>query len=181
MKGIERINMKMVLAELKQIRKMQQQNNTADLVFMTLLDDGTVDVRATFKQGKKKHSVKNKNIENILDLYQAFPDIKENTPVIFDNMILECCDMYLPLDIICHQRKEVIKAFIDLSIAEDEIGYMELYLDLCSFLFEQEDEKTNAYIASEPVLMDIHKNYKALSVEELIERYKDQRFFTPQI
>lgn len=179
MKGLNNVNMKKVLADLQQIKKMQQQNNSAVFIMVNLIEDGTLDVDVKFMNGKKYIS-KTKNVDNILHVYDAFPNIEKNATVILDDMLLNP-DMYLPNEIILSQSREVVKGYIDLNLIDDEVGYMNLYLDLCCFFFEQDDEETELYLASEPVLLDIRENYEKLTIEEMVERYKNQRFFTPQL
>ena len=58
-------------------------------------------------------------------------------------------------------------------IAEDK----ETYKVKKKRFYDQSVEITRDVLKKEPVLLDFFDHYKALTVDELIERYKDQRFF----
>lgn len=161
MKGLNSVNMKKVLADLKVLKEIKESQNCLQHPLVLDVVDWVE---------------KPNEFDTFIDLLENIhKQNRNNVTIIIDSLMLAPDGLYLPEDIILTQKREVVKRFLDL--AEDEIGYMKQYLDLCFFFFEQDDEEIQSYIKSEPVLMDIQENYKKLTIEEMVERYKDQRFF----
>ncbi|MNW61327.1 hypothetical protein D3C74_393770 [compost metagenome] len=114
--------------------------------------------------------------ESFADYVSMIADKPNVTTLIINSLILEV-EMYLPTDIIYTQTKECIQAFADIAMSGNEIEFMRMYLDLCIYHFNLNDKESKTYIDSNLTLSDIRDNYNVLSIQELVERYKDKKFF----
>lgn len=98
----------------------------------------------------------------------------QDVTLIIDDMLLSC-DLYIPSELIFSAEKQVVKAFVKAVTESDEVRFMELYISL----FE-EYLAVDADVFSESgreFYKDFLEHYKILSIEELVERYKDKKFF----
>ena len=109
-------------------------------------------------------------------------DKNPKATIILDNMAVQT-DMYVDTGLILNSDKETIKSFVNLAIQDDEVEYMKAYIELFhTWMAVDEFEIVREVISelSTPFYLDFFNHYKKLSVEELVERYKDQRFFEKQ-
>lgn len=104
-----------------------------------------------------------------------------DTVVLIDDMILET-DMYLDLDCILVLSKDEVSEFVKLTNSSEE--FMKKYIEAFEDLYVVKGNGDRVPIMQEAMLKnsstfvkDFYEQYKVLSVEELVERYKDQRFF----
>lgn len=102
--------------------------------------------------------------------------------VLIDDMILET-DMYLDLSCILVLSKDEVSEFIKLTNSPDE--FMKKYIDAFENLYvvkgngNRVPEMQKSLLSNcNEFINDFYEQYKILSVEELVERYKDQRFFS---
>lgn len=103
-----------------------------------------------------------------------------NARIIIDDMAIQT-DMYIETGLILDSDKETIRSFVNLAIQDDEVQYMKAYIELFqTWMAVDEIHRKVLSELSTPFYLDFFDHYKELSVEELIERYKDQRFFEPQ-
>ena len=101
--------------------------------------------------------------------------------VLIDTMILQT-DMYLELDCICILSRGDIKAFVNLS-KTSEIEFLKKYIDAFERLYVIKGNGKNVPIKQKKLIeqssefvKDFFEHYKILSIEELVERYKDPKF-----
>lgn len=104
-----------------------------------------------------------------------------DTVVLVDDMILES-DMYLELDCILVLSKDEVSEFIKLTNSSEE--FMKKYIKAFERLYVVPAENKHSESRQKLILdnsstfvKDFYEQYKVLSVEELVERYKNQRFF----
>ena len=104
------------------------------------------------------------------------------TTVIIDDFILQT-DMYLDLKCIVVLSKDEVKKFIKLATSS-EIDFMKNYIEAFEKLYVVRGDNRASKNSQESILKysgsfvkDFYKHYKVLSIEQLVERYKDQSFF----
>lgn len=104
-----------------------------------------------------------------------------DTVILIDDLILET-DMYLSLDCILVLSKGDVSEFIKLTNSPEE--FMKKYIEAFEKLYvvpveDKHSESRQKLILdnSSAFVKDFYEQYKVLSVEQLVERYKDQRFF----
>lgn len=100
--------------------------------------------------------------------------------VLIDDTILET-DMYLDLDCILVLSKDEVSEFVNLTNSSEE--FMKKYIEAFENLYVVKGNGNRVPIMQESLLNncnefinDFYEQYKILSVEELVERYKDQSF-----
>lgn len=105
-----------------------------------------------------------------------------DTVILIDDMILES-DMYLELDCILVLSKDEVSEFIKLTNSSEE--FMKKYIEAFEDLYVIKENGNRIPEMQETILKnssafvkDFYEQYKILSVEELVERYKDKRFFS---
>lgn len=104
-----------------------------------------------------------------------------DTVILIDDLILET-DMYLNLDCILVLSKDEVSEFIRLTNSPEE--FMKKYIEAFEKLYvvpaeykHSESRQKLILDNSSAFVKDFYEQYKVLSVEQLVERYKDQRFF----
>lgn len=111
----------------------------------------------------------------------------KDTTLIVDDLILET-SMYLDTSILYNEDKESIKQFVNFAIAKDDISFMKKYIEVFETVFmadyssyqdlqEKYDDTKSKLIKTNDFFQDFMEHFKLLSVEDLVERYKNQRFF----
>lgn len=102
--------------------------------------------------------------------------------VIVDDLILQT-DMYLQLDCILVQNRAFVKDLIQLS-SVSEVNFMKKYIDAFEDLYVVKGSGNRTPILQKAMLenasdfvKDFYEHYKILPIDELVERYKDQKFF----
>lgn len=111
----------------------------------------------------------------------------KDVTLIIDDLILET-SMYLDTSILYNENKESIKQFVNFASTKDDISFMKKYIEVFETVFmtdyssyqdlqEKYDDTKSKLIENNDFFQDFLEHFKMLSVEELVERYKDQRFF----
>lgn len=171
MKGLKTVNMNRILAELNEMKASAKQMNNPDFIHASLSENGSWTVKANFA-GAKIYRSETFSVDNIAELFSKYSEYPK-LPMILDDMLMNC-DIYLPTLWIYLEGKNTVKRFIDIIASGDEIEYMNEYKDLFDQCF---GESETDVLSKEPVLLDFFHHYKILTNDELLERYKDQRFF----
>lgn len=101
----------------------------------------------------------------------------QDVTLIIDDMLLSC-DLYIPTDLIFDAEKQTVKEFVKAATESNEIRFMELYISLIEEYFDLDVLETDIFSNSKmQFYKDFLEHYKILSIDELVERYKDQKFF----
>lgn len=84
-------------------------------------------------------------------------------------------DMYLPVaPILWFCPPEEVRAFIRFNQEGNQNKWLKRYIDLIQSL-----QKEGFPFPDIPVLNDLMENHSRFSLEELVERYQDRRWFVP--
>lgn len=92
--------------------------------------------------------------------------------VIVDDMLLDT-PLYVPMEFIFDTDKDTLMTFVKAASDSDEKKFMELYIKVFDEMFADKDVKAN----EGSFYQDFMEHYKTMSIEKLVERYEDQRFF----
>lgn len=92
--------------------------------------------------------------------------------VIVDDMLLDT-PLYIPVEFLFDTDKDTMKPFVKAALDSDEKQFMELYIKVFDEMFSDKDVKAN----EGSFYQDFMEHYKSVSIEELVERYEDRRFF----
>lgn len=119
--------------------------------------------------------------ENFIEYCERLTNYKTKT-ILIDDLILQT-NMYLDMNCVFAQSKKFVKELIELSITS-ETEFLKKYILAFEDLYVVKGNGNRVSIMQEAMLKnsgafvkDFYEQYKVLSVEELVERYKDQRFF----
>lgn len=83
--------------------------------------------------------------------------------------------MYLPADLILwFCPPEEVRAFIRFNQEGNQNEWLKRYIDLIQCL-----QKEGFRLPDDPALNDLMENHSRFSLEELVERYQDRRWFVP--
>lgn len=120
--------------------------------------------------------------ENFIEYCERLTNYKTGT-VLIDDLILQT-DMYLDMNCVFAQSKKFVKELIELSTTSETeflkkyiLAFEDLYVVKGNGNRVPEMQKSLLSNCNE-FINDFYEQYKILSVEELVERYKDQRFFS---
>ena len=119
--------------------------------------------------------------ETFIEYCERLTKNKTNN-VIVNELILET-DMYLQSDCIFAQSKDFIKQLVE-SASVSEAEFLKRYIVAFEDLYVVKGTGRKIDILQNSMLnnasdfvKDFYEHYKVLPIDELVERYKDQKFF----
>lgn len=98
--------------------------------------------------------------------------MSDDSTILIDDMAISI-DIYLPTGILYDLDKESLKEFVDATASGDEIRFMELYVKTFENMFDMDDVLNNG----SDFFKDFAEHIKVLTIDELVNRYKEKRFF----
>lgn len=160
---IKRKNTTQVLKRLEQLKEKLHFKNTTPIV---------LDLEKWLTSSDEHTSF----ADYVMKLAKEFPD----TQIIIDDMPIQS-DMYINTDLILDANREIIQSFVKHSEQDNEVEYMTEFIKLFnSWMDSMKGTEPMEKVVSgmdDPFYLDFSRHYKQLTVEELVDRYKDQRFF----
>ncbi|WP_302380329.1 hypothetical protein [Anaerotignum lactatifermentans] len=169
---MRRINLKEARSQLEELKRLQGEKDTIFNVVARVESSGQIS--ATLYRGlPKSGKVIAKTFPSLCDLLE-FPGITDETNLLLDDMAL-APDMYLPVaPILWFCPPEEVRAFIRFNQEGNQNKWLKRYIDLIQSL-----QKEGFPFPDIPVLNDLMENHSRFSLEELVERYQDRRWFVP--
>ena len=171
---MRRINLKEARSQLEELKRLQGKKDTIFNVVARVESSGQIS--ATLYRGlPKSGKVIAKTFPSLRDLLE-FPGITDETNLLLDDMAL-APDMYLPADLIlwfCSPKE--VGAFIRFNQEGNQNGWLKRYIDLIQSL-----QKEGFPFPDIPALNDLMENHSRFSLEEVVERYQDRRWFVPYV
>lgn len=172
---MKRINLTDARKQLEELKRLQGNKEAVTIICASPEPDGTI--RATIHIGEGttgKHEVRHFN--SLYDLLDH-PGVTNNTRLLWDDIGFGP-DIYLPNELIfCFCPTEEIREFVAFADANDDAAWMARYVDLIRGLQEHQFPLPDD-LADNPALKDLMINHVHYTAEELVERYKDQKWFT---
>ena len=169
---MRRINLKEARSQLEELKRLQGEKDTIFNVVAIVKSSGQIS--ATLYRGlSKSEKLITKTFPSLRDLLE-FPGITDETNLLLDDMAL-APDMYLPVaPILWFCSPEEVGAFIRFNQEGNQNEWLKRYIDLIQSL-----QKAGFPFPDIPALNDLMKNHIQFSVEELVERYQERRWFVP--
>lgn len=169
---MRKINLKDARSQLEELKRLQGKKDTISNVVVLIESSGQIS--ATLYRGlPKSGKLITKTFPSLRDLLE-FPGITDETGLLLDDMAL-APDMYLPADLILwFCPPEEVRAFIRFNQEGNQNEWLKRYIDLIQCL-----QKEGFRLPDDPALNDLMENHSRFSLEELVERYQDRRWFVP--
>ena len=108
----------------------------------------------------------------------SVPGVTEKTTIILDDMGIADNWLYLPsIPILYFCNSEQRRNFADVIL--DSEKWLSLYIPLIQRILTESIKNPNMQLPGfdDPALQDLIQNYNSMSIEQLVERYKDQKWF----
>ncbi len=161
-----------ILNRLNKIEEIQANKTCIKVVYITVLENGKLSCSIE----AKTHFFETMfEVENYLT---AFPNITNKTTLLLDDIQSVSNDLYLPGEpILYYCNSEKRKEFIAAALIPEK--WLQLYILLIQQIFALTIESPNIplYGFENPALQDLMINKNSMNTEQLVERYKDQKWF----
>lgn len=177
--------------QLREIKATQLSKDFIPVFFISVEEDGAL------VTGVGCNAERFETIQDIQPVLIAKPGISSKTQVVIEDFQLVpdgyydrnggfVNGLYLPSEpLLYYSNTEQRKAFIDRAKTDDLSGWMGLYLEFVQNLVARSisDPTIGEFLADlkSPALNDLMENHSRFSLEELVERYQDRRWFSPNI
>lgn len=169
-----RVGQMAIANRLKKLEAMQEIKEHIGVIVFRVEDDGRIRT-ANIKKGwlffESMFEAENYLI--------SVPGVTKNTVIIIDDMAVASDDLYLPTDPIIYLlgSSEYRKKFVELILKPKE--WLSLYIPLIQEILAESIKNPNMQLPGfdDPALQDLIQNYNSMSIEQLVERYKDQKWF----
>ncbi len=145
---------KELLKRLNDLQDMMNRKNDT-VIYASLEDWMDSDDQGTF------NDYINKQVKGLAD-----------ATVLVDDMLLDT-PLYVPVTFLFDTDKDTMKTLVKAASESDEKEFMKIYIQVFDEMFA--DNEIHAKEGS--FYQDFMEHYKSLSIEELVERYEDRRFF----
>ena len=155
-----------LLNRLRELEESQKNKQAIPVLFADVEEDGRLWVG---KNTDDKHY-----FENLFDgeaYITALPGFTEQTKVFIDDMFCGSDELYLPADPILYfaKRSDFIR------INSDSEKWLALYIALIKHILESAESELSIF--NTPALKDLIENMDSMNIEQLVERYENQKWF----
>ena len=168
-----RVGQMAIANRLKKLEAMQEIKEHIEVIVFSVEDDGKIWALIEKKELEFETMFE---AENYLI---GVPGVTKNTLIIIDDMAVASNDLYLPTDPIIYLLglSEYRKKFVELILKPKE--WLSLYIPLIQEILVESIKNPNMQLPGfdDPALQDLIQNYNSVSIEQLVERYKDQKWF----
>ena len=166
-----------LLNRLQELEKSQKNKQAIPVLFVDVEEDGRLWVG---KNISDKHY-----FENMFDgeaYMTTLPGFTEQTKVFIDDLLCWPEGLYLPSDpILYFMDTEKRSDFV--RVNTDPEKRLALYVALIKHILETAETENFSELPGfdTPVLKDLIKNMDSMNIEQLVERYKDSKWFNGTI
>ena len=167
-----RVGQMAIATRLKKLEAMQQNKEHIGVIVFSVEDDGKI--WALIEKEKLKFETMFE-AENYLI---GVPGVTKNTVIIVDDLMVWGDGLYLPCDPLLYfcnseQRREFAASTMNLE------KWLSLYISLVQRILTESIKNPNMQLPGfdDPALQDLIQNYNSMSIEQLVERYKDEKWF----
>lgn len=157
---------------LKKLEAMQQSKDHIEVIVFSVEDDGKI---WTLIEKEELEFETMFEAENYLI---GVPGVTKNTVIIIDDLMVWGDGLYLPCDPLLYfcnseQRRKFAASTMNLE------KWLSLYIPLIQRILAESVKNPNMQLPGfdDPALQDLIQNYNSMSIEQLVERYKDQKWF----
>lgn len=157
---------------LKKLEAMQQSKDHIEVIVFSVEDDGKI---WTLIEKEELEFETMFEAENYLI---GVPGVTKNTVIIIDDLMVWGDGLYLPCDPLLYfcnseQRRKFAASTMNLE------KWLSLYIPLIQRILAESVKNPNMQLPGfdDPALQDLIQNYNSMSIEHLVERYKDEKWF----
>lgn len=158
-----------LLNRLRELEESQKNKQAIPVLFADVEEDGRLWVG---KNISEKHY-----FENMFDVeayMTTLPGFTEQTKVFIDDLLCWPEGLYLPSDPILYFTDSAKRSdFIRANTNPEK--WLVLYIALIKHILESTESELSRF--NTPALKDLIKNMDSMNIEQLVERYKDQKWF----
>ncbi len=162
-----------LLNRLRELEESQKNKQAIPVLFADVEEDGRLWVG---KNTSDKHY-----FENMFDgetYINALPGFTEQTKVFIDDMFCGSDGLYLPADPILYFTDSAKRSDF-IRVNSDSEKWLALYIALIKHILERVESELSRF--NTPALKDLIENMDSMNIEQLVERYKDQKWFNGTI
>lgn len=171
---MKRINLTAARKQLDELKRFQGVRDS--IAFVTAAVEPSGAISANVHKGLPKDGKYNRITFNSLRDLLEYPGINDQTSLLLDDMTISA-DLYLPADLILwFCQPEEIARFAQLAEKGDQAAWLTGYVELLQSL-QKEQFPIPDEMADNPALNDLLQNHSRFTIEELVERYQDRRWF----
>ena len=158
-----------LLNRLRELEESQKNKQAIPILFADVEEDGRLWVGKNI--GDKHY------FENLFDgeaYMTALPGFTEQTKVFIDDMFCGSDELYLPADPILYFTDSAKRSDF-IRINSDSEKWLALYIALIKHILESAESELSRF--STPALKDLIENMDSMNIEQLVERYENQKWF----
>lgn len=167
-----RVGQMAIATRLKKLEAMQQNKEHIGVIVFSVEDDGKIWALI------EKEELKFETMFEAENYLIGVPGVTKNTVIIVDDLMVWGDGLYLPCDPLLYfcnseQRREFAASTMNLE------KWLSLYISLVQRILTESIKNPNMQLPGfdDPALQDLIQNYNSMSIEQLVERYKDQKWF----
>lgn len=162
-----------LLNRLRELEESQKNKQAIPVLFADVEEDGRLWVG---KNISDRHY-----FENMFDgeaYINALPGVTKQTKVFIDDMFCGSDELYLPADPILYFTDSATRSDF-IHAKSDHEKWLALYIALIQHILESAESELSRF--NTPALKDLIENMDSMNIEQLVERYKDQKWFNRTI
>lgn len=167
-----RVGQMAIANRLKKLEAMQEIKEHIEVIVFSVEDDGKIWALI------EKEELKFETMFEAENYLIGVPGVTKNTVIIVDDLMVWGDGLYLPCDPLLYfcnseQRREFAASTMNLE------KWLSLYIPLLQQILTESIKNPNMQLPGfdDPALQDLIQNYNSMSIEQLVERYKDQKWF----
>lgn len=167
-----RIGQLAIANRLKKLEAMQEIKEHIEVIVFSVEDDGKIWALI------EKEELKFETMFEAENYLIGVPGVTKNTVIIVDDLMVWGGGLYLPCDPLLYfcnseQRREFAASTMNLE------KWLSLYIPLIQRILMESVKNPNMQLPGfdDPALQDLIQNYNSMSIEQLVERYKDEKWF----
>ncbi len=167
-----RVGQMAIANRLKKLEAMQEIKEHIEVIVFSVEDDGKIWALI------EKEELKFETMFEAENYLIGVPGVTKNTVIIVDDLMVWGDGLYLPCDPLLYfcnseQRREFAASTMNLE------KWLSLYIPLIQRILMESVKNPNMQLPGfdDPALQDLIQNYNSMSIEQLVERYKDEKWF----
>ena len=169
-----RVGQMAIANRLKKLEAMQENKEHIGVIVFSVDDDGRI-----WTANIKKERLFFETMVEVENYLIGVPGVTKNTLIIIDDTGVGENWLYLPCDpILYFCTSEGRKAFVEIWDSENWLAlYISVIQEILTLTESMKDPNMRLPGFDDPALQDLIQNYNSMSIEQLVERYKDEKWF----
>lgn len=167
-----RVGQMAIANRLKKLEAMQEIKEHIEVIMFSVEDDGKIWALI------EKEELEFETMFEAENYLIGVPGVTKNTVIIIDDLMVWGDGLYLPCDPLLYfcnseQRRKFAASTMNLE------KWLSLYIPLIQRILAESVKNPNMQLPGfdDPALQDLIQNYNSMSIEQLVERYKDEKWF----